>query len=506
MECIGQTTVRILLVEDDPSDVELVDQALRREYPGAYDILDVDSLSGALAALVDRSDAYDVILLDSNLSDASGTQGLTVISTVTGNMIPVIILSDGDDEVLAEQAIQLDAQDFMNKRLMTGAGLNRAIRYSVERHKTRLALEENRERFRQFARVASDRFWETDADHQYADTPGTLNDDLQPSRGILVGETPWNVPGFLPLNDGGWNSYKAHLENRDAIRNFDVVYSDDDGERTFWSISGEPVFKDKETFIGYRGTAANITKRKKAEEEIAAARATLEEMNARKDKFFSIIAHDLRSPFAGVLGTADLLRKGIIKADSEKLKEYGELMYAAAGRAFNLVEDLLEWSRLQLDSVSFQTEVFEVADLIAENMALVEAQAAQKNIDLRVDQNGGAAVLADRQAINAVIRNLVTNAVKFTEAGGVVSVDISKANGLAQIAVSDTGVGIPADKINKLFSIAENTSTVGTSGEKGTGLGLVLCHELVDKNGGTIDVDSIEGKGTTIRFTVPLGA
>ncbi len=495
--------VRVLLVENDAADRAAIEQALAFSFQGRAEIHHADCVARGIGILVGNSWEFDVILLDTNLPDSSGLQGFGVLAKVTQNAVPIIILSSEDDETMAEQAVEHDAQDFLCKADFTAGQLARAIRFATQRHKTRLALEENRERFRQFARVSSDRIWETDREFRFPDAPGTLADDSLPTRGDLIGKTPWEVSGFRPLTEDGWEGHRQVLAGHEAFREFEVVYADDAGGETYWSISGEPVFHGGGNFAGYRGTATDITDRKRAEAELAAASESLAQMNGHKDKFFSIIAHDLRSPFAGVVGTADLFRRGIVKPDADSIVESGELMYAAATRAYNLVEDLLEWSRLQLGGVSFTPQAFDVAQAVQETLDQANLQAEAKDIEIEVAAPLGFRIVADRQAVNAVLRNLIGNAVKFTPEGGRITVDAGRLGGMVEISVTDNGVGMPAEKLDKLFSIAEQTSTPGTAGERGTGLGLVLCKELIEMNGGEIAVETVRGEGTTVRFTVP---
>ena len=498
---------RILLVEDDLGDARLVAQTLKREFPGTYKVVHVESIKDAVTALVagDGSDVFDAILLDLNLSDSIGLQGFSIISDLIGNRIPIIVLSGLDDETLAERAIQTDAQDYVAKSRMTGGALDRAIRYAIERQKNRAALHAGRERFRQFARIASDRFWEMDENLIFTGIPGGSRGPSRPHANEMNGLALWDIEGLSLAGDTDWSAFRADLKAHRSFQRVEIVFRDEDDEPTYWWFSGEPVTEVDDVFAGYRGTMTDVTDKVRTSRELSAAMSELEILNAQKDKFFSIIAHDLRSPFATMVGVAEAFRNGLITADSDKLVEYGGMIHANANRALNLVEDLLEWSRLQLGGTSFDSESLSLKELVAGNIELASTPAAKKNIDLIDETADDLMVVADRQAVNAIIRNLVANAVKFTESGGSVTIATEERGNRVILSVADTGVGIPDEIRSKLFEIDEKTTTRGTNDERGTGLGLVLCGELAAKNGFTIDIDSTVGVGTRISVSMPHG-
>lgn len=508
----NSAVTRVLLVEDDPGDALLVKRGLERVYRGRYEIVHVDTLMAAADYLLTGEKTCDVVLLDLSLPDSQNLQGLSVLADLTQGDVPIVILSGQDDETLAHTAILRDAQDYLSKHDMTERALDRTLRYSIERHRVQVDLRRSRERFRQFARVASDRFWEMDVDLRFRATVGTLADEYQPAREVVIGKRRWEVDGVAPLPPHSWESHRADLEQQKPFKDFEVSYTAPSGDVTYWSINGEPIKDEHGRFEGYRGTAADITKQKSDEQrlrkiadELAQTSAELSETNAKKDKFFSIIAHDLRSPFAGMLGTADMFRRGIAGGNPDELKKQGDMMFAAATRALNLVEDLLEWSRLQLGGISFQPENFDIVEMMQENIDLTQDQADQKGVVLMKETPEFQTVNADKRAISSVIRNLIANTVKFTAQGGQVNVGVRDNGSDVEVFIQDTGVGMDDAKIASLFEISEQKSTTGTVGEKGTGLGMVLCKELVEQNGGGIVVTSRPGQGTKVTFTLPKG-
>lgn len=241
-------------------------------------------------------------------------------------------------------------------------------------------------------------------------------------------------------------------------------------------------------------------------EDMSVMRDELDELNKQKDRFFSIIAHDLKSSFNALLGFSEMLIEEGENLSREKVFEYSTLVHQAGKRAFNLLEDLLDWSRLQMGRVEFEPEPMDVSQAIESSVFLFEPIAAAKSIELTADHELKLIVLADRQMVDTILRNLVNNAIKFTGEKGTVSLSASPAGEDIEITVTDNGVGIPPENLERLFLLEEKTSTRGTDGEIGTGLGLHLCKEMVEKNGGKISVESVAGEGSCFRFTLPTAA
>lgn len=243
-----------------------------------------------------------------------------------------------------------------------------------------------------------------------------------------------------------------------------------------------------------------------AQQEIAErtrAEAELREANASKDKFFSIISHDLRSPLNTLLGFAELLAAHVEHYSIEETKQRIEKLRTSAKRLHILLENLLTWARIQRGALEYQPESFELSEMIDEILDLFSQNAEQKHIALAHDITANTVVFADESMLHTVLRNLVSNALKFTPNGGSIRLSARDAGQELEIMVADTGVGIPQADFEKLFRIDVQYTSAGTSGETGTGLGLVLCKELVEKNGGRIRVESTPGRGTRFLFTVP---
>ena len=232
----------------------------------------------------------------------------------------------------------------------------------------------------------------------------------------------------------------------------------------------------------------------------------LEELNANKDKFFSIIAHDLRSPFTGFLGLTQFIVKNIDEWSKDKISGITQKLHEAAENLYALLGNLLTWSRIQRGLVEYQPVSFNLSDIVTRNIQLFTSNAGQKQITLENSVPQKIVAYADPQMTDTVVRNLLSNALKFTQSGGTVRISAEQSETTVQISVSDTGIGIPDNKVEQLFRIDAKYKRTGTVGEQGTGLGLILCKELVENNGGTIRVTSVLEQGTTFTFTLPRSA
>jgi len=229
-----------------------------------------------------------------------------------------------------------------------------------------------------------------------------------------------------------------------------------------------------------------------------------EEANKAKDKLFSIVAHDLRSPFNSLLGLSEMLMLQSESLNIDQVKSYSRQMHSSTHNLYTLVEDLLQWSRTQTGSTSYHPAKIDLNILINNIVNLSRISAQEKDIVIALSLDNGLEAMADAHIFSTVLRNLINNALKYSKVGSTVNITGSRDNdGYILITVSDTGVGMNASQLNKVFKIDERWSTSGTFNEPGSGLGLVLCKEFVEINKGQIRVDSIEGVGTTVSFTIP---
>ena len=230
----------------------------------------------------------------------------------------------------------------------------------------------------------------------------------------------------------------------------------------------------------------------------------LEQLNATKDKFFSIIAHDLKNPFNALIGFSHILMHNTKDYSSGEIENFATHMNTVSKEAYTLLENLLEWSRLQTGKLIPNIIETVPSDLIFEVKLLCQPMAISKEINLETDISVNNCILADKEMLKTVLRNLVTNALKFTHPKGTITISTKAIEDYIQFTVSDTGIGIEQEYLDRLFLVDCKLSKPGTSNEKGTGLGLILCREFVEKNKGKIWVESKVGIGSSFIFTIPL--
>jgi signal transduction histidine kinase len=228
----------------------------------------------------------------------------------------------------------------------------------------------------------------------------------------------------------------------------------------------------------------------------------LERLNRTKDKFFSIIAHDLRNPFNAIIGFSELLRNDFYDMDNEQKLNLLELINVSSETAYNLLENLLQWARTQTDKIKYNPENFDLSETVNLVFNLHGIMAQKKGISLRNEIPPHTLVHADKNMINTVLRNLICNAIKFSRSEDEIAVTANHMEDFVEVLIVDKGVGMNHESLGKLFRIDTYYSTSGTMGESGTGLGLIICKEFVEKNNGNIKATSQEGEGTTLSFTL----
>ena len=260
---------------------------------------------------------------------------------------------------------------------------------------------------------------------------------------------------------------------------------------------------DVKFLISIGSQIAMAIERKKAEEEINLKNEQLQAINAEKDKFFSIIAHDLRGPLSAFVAATQILTEEIQTMEIEEIKDITLSMKTSASNIYSLLENLLEWSRLRRGGMDFVPVKLNLKKIIGESIAVLSESASKKGIEIETTIPDKLEILADNHMFESVIRNLISNAIKFTTQGGKVKVTAhSKEDHSTEIKISDSGIGISPGLISRLFQINEKTSRPGTDGEPSTGLGLLLCKEFIEKHGGKIWVESEVGLGSTFSFSI----
>ncbi|MBT3209261.1 MAG: tetratricopeptide repeat-containing sensor histidine kinase [Bacteroidetes bacterium] len=231
----------------------------------------------------------------------------------------------------------------------------------------------------------------------------------------------------------------------------------------------------------------------------------LEKTNNIKDRFFSIIAHDLKSPFNSLLGLSDLLNDSIENYDKDDIKQISDAINKASNKAFNLLVNLLNWSQTQTNRIKYNPTEINITEIIQSNIDLHESIAKSKSLNIKFEPKEDVQVYADINMLDTILRNLMSNAIKFTENGNIeIQVNINSTH--CEVSIQDSGIGISEASLQKLFQLDQNISTKGTRGESGTGLGLILCKEFIERNNGTIKVESTLNEGSIFSISIPLAS
>jgi PAS domain S-box-containing protein len=324
-----------------------------------------------------------------------------------------------------------------------------------------------------------------------------------------------------------WNQ----LFEKKELKDYELILKNKEDREIYVSINAFLKFDGKNEPFEIEGSMFDITERKTNEEarerlleelevsrqqieeeavelirlntQLEQSEEKLQELNDSKDKFFSIIGHDLKNPFQAITKLSEILKDDFSELDDEEKIQFIEMIIEASQSAYQLLENLLTWSRSQTGRIDFVLETVQL-NLIASNVVqLLLPQAESKQIVLSSNITPELAVKADKNMLNTILRNLTSNAIKFTNPGGMVNIIAMEQEDYIQLSVEDSGIGLTEEDMQKLFKVGIKNSEIGRSKEKGTGLGLILCKEFVEKHGGKIWVESEFNKGTKIKFTIP---
>ena len=288
----------------------------------------------------------------------------------------------------------------------------------------------------------------------------------------------------------------------DSAKNEYRIIRKDGKTRWIEALSSVVNYQDQRSMLI---VAIDITDRKEAESFLIASGEKLKQANAMKDKFFSIIAHDLKNPFNSILGFSNLLFEAYDNIDDSQRKSFIKNICQSSESTFKLLQNLLDWSRTQTGNIEYNPQNIDINAIAAENMSVIKSSVYSKKIKINIEIPVGVTAFADENMIKTVVRNLLSNAIKFTNKGGSVLIKAASFNNEIIVSVIDSGVGISPENLSRLFRIDDQYKTKGTDDELGSGLGLILCKELVEKNNGKIWVESKIGEGSNFSFTLPVG-
>ncbi len=376
----------------------------------------------------------------------------------------------------------------------------------TEAKATETALKESEAKFRHMAEYSSDVIWHVDSN--------LICNYISLADEKMRGYTQEEVLGvhlFSILKPGTYDHLIANLQKRladekDGIKtaiapSYELEEKCKDGSWVWVESTATPHHDENGKFIGLNGVTRDISKRKKVEAEVELKTKQLIAANADKDRFVTILAHDLRSPFQSLLGLLGILNENIESYTTKEIAEFIRTLYESANNTNNFLEDLLKWAQSQ--KMPFQSCEIPFKDIWSDVIMAIEGSANNKGISISNDIPLDLELYADANMLKAVLRNLISNAIKFTHLGGSIKLSCFETEEGINISVTDTGVGMSQNFSSKLFDNTNNYTKKGTLNETGSGFGLVLCNEFLKKHNGRIWVESEEGKGSSFHFTLP---
>ena len=395
------------------------------------------------------------------------------------------------------RGVSVPAENGKPKRLI-GSATDITDRKNYER-----ALKKSEEKFRNIFESSGIGMALLGPDGQFTKVNNTFCEMLGYKEEEIIGTNFRNIthPGDI---DKSLEIVKELLTN-DSLENKSVEkrYLHKKGN-IIWALTTISLIRDSdEKPLFFIAQVQDITKRKKFEEQLIKYTEELKLLNLAKDKFFSIISHDLRSPFNSLLGLTEYITHTYDEMTPQEIKSSISNVNNASKQVYNLILNLLEWSMIQSGRLTVNKSVINLSELGNEVMSLYEEGANFKQLKLVNNMDQEILVYADKYMIDTIIRNFVSNSIKFTNPGGQITIKGIINGDNAEVSVTDTGIGISPEDQKNLFRIDEQTRRDGTANEKGTGLGLILCKEFIEKNSGVLWVESEEGKGSRFSFTVP---
>jgi len=481
----------LLIVEDEPLHLEQMKEVLWR-HSTSYRLLEADRVSNALAQIGKHQP--DIIVTDYQLPDGQGTE---ILSRVHGQT-PVILMSAYGNEQLAVRAIKLGAMDYLAKKKeqlgqLPGI-LERAFReWTLMREQQRLKkeLEDEKKKYKSLFEESNDAVFIHTLEGHILDANQRGIDLLELPKEQLLASSVLDFHQEQTREEG-----KALLQKtlEHGSCRFETTICKSSGEKAEVEISAR-IFDYEKDLV--QGILRDITRQKQALED-------LRNVNSMKDRLLSIVAHDLKNPMSQIMGFTELLILKGQELSPEKRTLFHQSIYQSTKNLYMLLENLLDWYRLQREEVSLNPGIEDLKKLSEESIQIYQLQADDQEIQIRNGVFDKEMVWTDPVIVQTVLRNLLSNALKFTNPEGFIEVSSQRSGKKTIVQVKDNGIGMSPEKSHQLFGSAQVSSQRGTLGQKGTGLGLKICKEFIDKIGERIWVESEPGRGTSFYFTLPV--
>lgn len=495
--------IKILLCDNNQEDTTLVVNMLNNS-KGKNIVTDhIDSLESLNGKL---NSGFDLILLSLNDPGSSAFETFDNFNKKFKD-IPIIVQTEYYDEKLGMHALSAGAQDYLVKGEYDRRLLLKSIEYAIERNKLYKKIHdeelivEKEKIFKEIFENSPIGMYRSSKDGEILVANKALVkilgynsiDELTHKNIADAYLLPEERNKFIDLIEkfGSLVSYEHKMRKKD-----NSVIQISENCRVIKDENGDPVY--------YEGLLEDITLRKEAQEKIKEYNRELKQLNESKDKFFSIIAHDLRNPFNSLFGFIQMLIEDYDDLTDEERIHVLREMEESTKTSYQLLDNLLQWAKSQSGKMEIRKITFNINDVVDRNVKLLNNISKRKNITIVNKINTDVYVRADEQMIDTVVRNLITNAIKFTNYNGEIAIDVNIENSQVVVCVSDNGIGMQKSTLDNLFKVGHEISYAGTDNEKGTGLGLLLCKEFVIKNHGRIWVQSKLGFGSQFYFSLPF--
>ncbi len=357
-----------------------------------------------------------------------------------------------------------------------------------------------KEKLEDIGRLVSDWLWECDTDLNFTYISARVTDNLRVHPLELRGKNVLDICDFAPGSQDPEELFQTRCPFRDQI----VQIVGGDGETRTFRLSALPIFDNHGTFLGYRGTAADITEARRRETDLLRAKEEAEVANRTKTEFLANMSHELRTPLNAIIGFAEVMREGVFGKLSGRYGEYVNDIIDSARHLLNIINDILDVSKSEVGKLDLHESTFEPASVVQSTLRLVGERAQQAGITLRSeDMAENQLVYADEQKTKQILLNMLSNAVKFTARDGEVVISVNRDDEGLWFRVTDNGIGMSAEEIELAMTPFGQVESSFSRSHEGTGLGLPLAKAMVELHGGRLTVTSQPGKGTTVGFNLP---
>jgi PAS domain S-box-containing protein len=507
----------ILLVEDDA--ILSMNESMELKSHG-YNVIPALNSHNAIEAVRVNNPAIDLILMDINLgNNFDGTETAKLI--LKNHDIPLLFLSNYAEREVVEKTENIIFYGYVVKDsgfAVLDASIKRALKLhnayqNLKNQKlNQRSISESDEKYRNIAENIDDFLFTFERIDKVL-KPIFFTNSVEKITGYAQSEFLSESAFFLKIIYPDdlhivKNKLKTIMQSRVQVSEEMEFRIINKNGNIVWVRTKINLIRNSEgQILKIYGLVSDISLRKKADEELNRSTANLIKLNETKDKFISIISHDLRTPFSSILGFTDFLMDDEGLTEDEKRKYVGFIRESSKSM-LELVNSLLDWTRLQTGRIKFEPEKISARMVIINSINALSGAALQKNLSLKSQVEKNIEIFADNSLMAQVFNNLISNAIKFTKPGGeiIISSSPSKKAKFIEFSVRDNGVGIKPENISELFRIDTKFTSEGTSGEKGTGFGLSIVNEIIQKHGGNIWVESEYGKGSNFKFILPIAS